>query len=172
MKSVMRKKGMLMSLFMGAIMGLVFTVFAQLKNQGQIMFVGIIAGIIISMVISLFIGLIIPLRKVNGAVCKALKISPDKRLAVAVADAFVFNLIFTPLNCCVNMWFGMAMGLTDVPPTVTNIFQKMMFCAGLPYFVPALISTLLIDLVIGFFLTLFVTPLIHKLTNKMCGIEL
>jgi len=170
MKAVMRKKGMLMSLFMGAIMGFVFTVFAQLKNQGQLMLMGIIAGIVISIVISLLIGFIIPLKKVNDAVCTALKIPADKRLLVALADAFVFNLIFTPPNCCVNMWYGMAMSLTDVPASVTNIFQKMLFCAGLPYFVPALISTLLMDLVIGFFLSLFVSPIINKLTNKMCGI--
>jgi len=171
MQSVMRKKGILMSLFMGAIMGLVFTVFAQLKNQGRIMLIGVVIGIIISIIISIFIGFIIPLRKVNGAVCKALNIPAEKRLAVALADAFVFNLIFTPPNCCINMWYGMAMGLADVPATVTNIFQKMIFCAGLPYFVPALISTLLIDLVIGFFLTFLVSPLINKLTNKMCGIS-
>ncbi|MBE5874649.1 MAG: hypothetical protein E7287_09650 [Lachnospiraceae bacterium] len=171
MKKQMRKKGILMSVFMGAIMGLVFTIFAQIKNQGRIIPMGIVISILISMVISLLVGLIIPVRKVTEATCKLLKISPDKRLVVGLASAFVFNLIFTPPNCCINMWYGMAMGLQDVPPTVTNVFQKMAFCAGLEYFVPALISTLLIDLVIGFFLTFFASPFVNKLTDKMCGIK-
>jgi len=165
------KKGIFMSMFMGAIMGLVFTIFAQLKNQGKIMPAGIVISIFISIAISLIIGLIIPVRNVTIWTCKLFKIDPDKKLATGLANALAFDLLFTPLNCIVNMWYGMAMSLKDLPPTVENIFQKMKFCVGLDYFVPALISTLLIDLVIGFFLTFFVTPYINKITDKICGIE-
>jgi len=171
MKKTMIKKGLLMSMFMGSVMGLVFTIFAQLKNQGRIMPVGIIISILISIVISLIIGLIIPVRNVTSWTCKLFKIRPDKKLAVGIASAFAFDIIFTPLNCIVNMWYGMAMSLKELPPTVENIFQKMAFCVKLDYFIPALISTLLIDLIIGFFLTLLVTPFINKVTDKMCGIE-
>ncbi len=170
-KKTMIKKGILMSMFMGAIMGLVFTIFAQLKNQGQIMPVGIVISIFISIVISLIIGLIIPVRNVNVWICKLFRITPDKKIAVNIASAFAFDIIFTPLNCIVNMWYGMAMSLKELPPNVETIFDKMKFCLGLDHFVPALISTLLIDLVIGFFLTFFVTPYINKITDKICGIE-
>ena len=171
MERIMRTKGILMSVFMGAIMGFVFTIFAQMKNQGRIIPIGIIISIIISMFISFLIGLIVPVRKVTQETCRLFNISPDKKPAVAIASAFVFNLIFTPLNCCINMWYGMSMGLTDIPPSVENIFQRMAYCAGLDIFIPALLSTLLIDLVIGFFLTLFTTPVIHKLTDKICGMD-
>ena len=171
MEKIMRKKGILMSVFMGAVMGLVFTIFAQIKNQGQIIPIGLITSIIISMVICFVIGLVIPVKKVTQEACKFFKITSDKKPAVAGASAFVFNLIFTPLNCCINMWYGMSMSLTDVPPTVENIFQRMVFCAKLDFFIPALLSTLLIDLIIGFFITLFASPVINKLTDSICGIN-
>ncbi len=94
----------------------------------------------------------------------------EKNLKEYDSIIHITDMVYGILNCCVNMWYGMAMGITDVPPDVTNIFQSMAFCTELPYFVPALISTLLIDLVIGFFIYLFVTPLINKVTNRMCGI--
>lgn len=170
MEEIVRKKSLLMSLFMGAVMGVVFTLFAQLKNQGTVIPMGLVTGIIISIVLSCIIGLVMPMKKINETVNRKFRADDGKKLSVGLATALVNDLIFTPLNCCVNMWFGMAMGLTDLPPEVTNIFQKMAFCIKLPYFVPALISTLIIDLIIGFFLCLFLTPLINKITNRMCGI--
>lgn len=170
MEEIVRKKSILMSLFMGTLMGIVFTLFAQLKNQGTIIPMGLIMGILISIVISCLIGLIMPMKKINEIVDRKFRAAGGNKIAGALVAALINDLIFTPLNCCVNMWFGMAMGLTDLPPEVTNIFQRMAFCIKLPYFVPALISTLIIDLIIGFFLCLLFTPFINKITNRMCGI--
>lgn len=171
MKAKMRKKGILMSVFIGSIMGLVFSVVSQLKNQHTIIPMGVITSIFISMIISCIIGLIVPVKLVNDKVCEKLKITPDKRLPFAVSNALVSNLIFAPLNCIVNMWYGMSMSLTDLPAEITNIFERMGYCATLPFFVPALISSLVFSLIIGFFICLFVTPVINKITNKMCGIH-
>jgi len=170
MEKIVKKKSFFMSLFMGTVMGLVFTLFAQLKNQGTIIPMGLITGILISIVISCLIGLLMPMKKINEVVDRKYRSSGEKNISGGLATALVNDLIFTPLNCCVNMWFGMAMGLTDLPPEVKNIFQRMIFCVKLPYFVPALISTLIIDLIIGFFLCLFLTPIINKITNRICGI--
>lgn len=169
MEKLIRKKTLLMSLFMGIIMGTVFTVMAQLKNQGRIIVMGLITSIIISIIISCIIGLIVPMKTVNEKVCEKLRIEPDMKIRTLLATAFVDNLIFTPLNCIVNFWYGMAMGLTDLPPDVVNPFQRMAFCVQLPYFVPALISTLLLDLAVGYILCLIATPFINRTTNKMCG---
>ncbi len=170
MKKTMRKKGILMSVFIGMIMGAVFTVIAQLKNQHTIIPMGIVTSIVISAVLSLIIGLIIPMKKVTDAICRKFGITPDKKLPNAIITALVSDIIFTPLNCCVNMWYGMSMGLTDLPDDVTNIFQKMIYCAKLPEFVPALLMSLLTSLIVGFFLCILVLPLINKLTDKICGV--
>ncbi len=172
MKSKMRKKGILMSVFIGTIMGLVFSIISQLKNQHTIIPMGVLSSIVISMIISFLIGIIVPVKLVNDKVCEKLKITPDKRLPFAVSNAFVSNLIFAPLNCIVNMWYGMSMSLTDLPPEVKNVFERMGYCAKQPYFMPALISSLIFSLIIGFFICLFVTPAINKLTNKICGIPM
>ena len=169
MEKLIRKKTLLMSLFMGIIMGTVFTVTSQLKNQGRIIIMGLITSIIISVVISCILGLIIPMKTVNEKVCEKMNIDPESKIKALFATSFVDNLIFTPLNCIINMWYGMAMSLKDLPPDVVNPFQRMGFCLQLPYFVPALISTLLIDLAIGYVLCLIASYPLDRLTNSMCG---
>ncbi len=159
-----------MSVFIGMLMGLVFTLFAQLKNQQQIIPMGILTAILISAVISFLLGLVIPVKRITDWACRKIKITPAKRLPFLLVNAFVSNIIFTPLNCCVNMWYGMAMGLTDVPSDVTNIFQRMAFCAGLPQFLPALLTSLLTSLIMGYVLCVIVLPFIDSFTNKICKI--
>lgn len=172
MKKKMRKKGILMSLFIGMIMGLFFSVASQLKNQQTIIPMGVITSIIISAVISVTIGLVVPIKLVNDKVCEKLKITPDKRLLFAVSNAFVSNLIFAPLNCIINMWVGMSMSLADLPSEVTNIFSRMAYCAKLPHFIPAILSSLAVSLIMGFFICMLFTPAVNKLTNKICGIDM
>lgn len=168
MEAIIKKKTFFMSLFMGIAMGLVFTLFAQIKN-GQIMPIGIIVGILISMVISVVLGMIIPIKKLYDSANKKLNIT-EEGLKMGMVNSLISDLIFTPLNCTFGMWFGMSMGLKNLPPDVTTIFDRLMFCAKLPQFVPALISTLIIDLVIGFVLCILISPFLNKITNKICGI--
>lgn len=171
MKKTMMKKGLLMSLFIGTIMGAVFTVVAQLKNMQQIIIPGLVTGILISAVLSVIIGLIIPVKPVTDKICGRFGLTPEKRLPFLLMNTLICDIIFTPLNCCVNMLVGMTMGLTDVPAEVNGFFEKMLYCIKQPFFAPALISTLIIDLLIGFVLCLFITPLINTLTDKICGIN-
>ena len=170
MEKIIRKKGILMSILMGMTMGLTFSTIAKLRMGAPILPLDILITIVTSAITGIFIGLVIPVRKLQEGSVKLLKIPESKQLLCNIVMSLTSSLIFTPINCIPNMWYGMAMGMQNLPPDVVTVPQRLMFVAGLPHFAPALISTLLINILIGTVLGSIVSPLYNKLTNRMLGI--
>lgn len=170
MEKIMRKKGILMSIFMGMTMGLSLSTFSKLRMGQPISVMDIITTIITSAIIGIVIGWIFPIKKIQDKAIELLKVPKSNHFLCLVVTSVTSSLIFTPINSVPNMWLGMAMGMQDLPPDVVTIPQRMMFVAGLPHFVPAILSTLAINLVVGTIIGSIVSPLYNKLTNRMCGI--
>lgn len=172
--TLVKKKGLLMSLFMGATMGLVFSGTAQLMQMHRLIPLGLLAGVIISFVISGLLGLIVPMKYLNDKINFGLfGLNSENRVRLAFTNAIAGTIIFTIPNCFANMVFGQAQGMMmggALPPTVTNIFQAMGFVLTRLTFPQQLLSTLLLDLAIGYFLNVIFGTVVDKITNKMLGI--
>lgn len=170
MEKIMRKKGILMCICMSFTMGLTFSTIAKLRMGAPITVGSAISTMLSSAAIGLILGAIIPIKKLQDSTVSMLKVPEDNKILKLLVTSITSSLVFTPINCIPNMWFGMSMSLQDVPPDVVTIPQRMIFCAGLPHFVPAVISTIVMDVAIGTALGMLVSPLYNKLTNRICGI--
>lgn len=174
---IVRKKSVLMSMGMGLLMGLVFTIINQLKQNGTLQPVGIIIGMVMSCIISAIIGAIINMKtRCDNILVKRLGLNPmipSKKILYYLGEAIIGSVIFTPFNMFANQLYGMYMGMkmgNTFPPFAQTFGARINFIMSGPFW-PAYGRSILPSIAIGVVIALVATGLLGKITDKMCGID-
>lgn len=142
-----RKISIVISLFMGAVMGAVFTLMSMLKT-GNVIPIGIVVSALISMALSIIIGFIIPMKEVSEGLARLFRINPARQKFIYnLLEAVVGDLIFTPFLC--TFFIIKNVGIHN------------------PVFGKALVSSLIIDFILGIPICFIFCPLFKKLAAKI-----
>lgn len=152
---ITRKVSLIISLFVGLVLGAVFTTLAMIMSpEGKIIVPGIIISALISMVISGIIGVIVSMKDFTDKIALKFGINPvTAKLKYNLLQALIGDLIFTPILCT---FFFIKNALPSMPKNLP-----------VPAYICAWGKTLLLDLAIAYVLTFFLCPLFKKLAAKI-----
>ena len=116
-----------MNLFMGVTLSFFLSLTGNLTAKGGFSPVAFVVSFIISTVISLVIGFIIPMRKVEGGLTKALGLR-ERSIPAAIVSALVSDLIYTPFMTLAMIFLARRMAMKDVPQ-----FTRALLCSCIHY---------------------------------------
>ena len=153
----MRKVGMTVSILMGITMSLFLSLIGTLTS-GHFTVPGWIVSFLISTVVSLIIGFVIPMKKVNEGVTKALKLK-ERSLPARCVESLVSDFIYTPLMTFIMVFFAYKMAIRNGAPAASLSLGGMFF------------GSFWMCLAAGFLLIFILMPVFLKLALKWNGIS-
>lgn len=140
-----------MNLFMGVTLSFFLSLTGNLTAKGGFSPVAFVVSFIISTVISLVIGFIIPMRKVEGGLTKALGLR-ERSIPAAIVSALVSDLIYTPFMTLAMILLArrMAMkasgGHADLPPFIVMYLSSLALCFAVAFIIILIVSPLFLKL--------------------------
>ena len=153
MEQKMKKAGLIMSVLMALVMSFFMSLIGNLSS-GKFSLPIFLITLLISFIVSLAIGLAVPMPRITASIAKKMKGSK----AVPFVDAFVSDLIYTPLMTLVMVFSVRRL----VPVMSGQPFEKL----GFPPFIIMFLKSLLLCFAAGYILILVFTPLIKKAAFK------
>ncbi len=159
MEKKMKKVGLFMSLFMGVTLSFFLSLTGNLTAKSGFSPIAFIVSFILSTIISLLIGFIVPMRKIEGGITKAIGLR-ERSLPANIVSALISDLIYTPLITLAMIALArkMAMKASDGH-------------AELPPFIVMFLGSLALCFVVAFILILIFTPLFFRLSLKLSGVD-
>lgn len=189
-KQLVRRKGAVMSLIIGSILGFTFTSVNILMNftvrhmpmPVQAIPWSLISGVLLSTAVSGIWGSIISIKeRVDNYVARK-HIDPfEEAKKVDWITTTLGNLWFTPINCFFGMWYGMETNFGGFPEPFqfnainTRSFAKIIeitlarfgYLITFPGFWMQYFSVVIFDLIVALpILHFWACPVAHKLSNK------
>lgn len=154
-KKIGFKVSLIMAILMSFALSLVGNLTAQRPPEMPLapIVIGFLASFAISFVISFAIGLLVPMPKVNEALCRTFKLQPRTPKANLV-QSVVTNLIYTPLLTTMLVVFAYFVQIPD---------------GHKPSFLPMYLHSMVICLVVAQVLIFVCVPLILKLVLPKGG---
>lgn len=150
----MKKIGLQMSILMGTALSFCLSLFGTL-HSGHFSVPAFLVSFLVSLIVSLVIGFLVPMPKLEAAVCGKLNIEQRSVKGNAVT-ALLSDLIYTTL---------ITLAATALA------YKQMVKAGGSASFGAMFLSSLLISLVIGYVLIFILKPLFLKLVLKHNGID-
>lgn len=151
---ISRKIGIVISMQMGFVMGITFTLISMIKQGGvhAIVPIGVIISGLISMVISGILGGIISMKDLSEGAAVKLHINPARqKIAYNILEAIIGDIAFTPILC--TFFIIKNVGIHN------------------PMFVKIWLSTLVLDFIICIPLNLIFCPIFKKVAGKIFSIN-
>lgn len=178
MKKIIFYKCVMMSAGMGLLMGLVFSIINQLKQNGAIQPIGILISMGISLIVSVIIGMIINMKKISDTVlgkwCHLDTFDRKKKVFYYIGESIIGSIIFTPANLFFNELYGIYMNMKmqgTFPPFATDFVSRIKFIFTEGIIGHAFLGSILPSILIGVLISLAAMKPLTKLTDKICGIE-
>ena len=150
----MKKIGLQMSILMGAALSFCLSLFGTL-HSGHFSVPAFLFSFAVSLIVSLVIGFLVPMPKLEAAVCEKLN-TEQRSLKGNALTALLSDLIYTPL---------ITLAATALA------YPKMVKAGGSVSFGGMFLASLIPSLVIGCVLIFFLKPLFLKLVLKKNGID-
>lgn len=159
MEKKMKKVGIQMNILMGITLSFFLSLTGNLTAKGGFKPVAFIVSFILSTLISLIIGFIIPMRKVEGGITKALGLR-ERSLPANIISALISDIIYSPIITLAMIILARKMAMKSSGGN-----------AELPPFIVMFLGSLVLSFVIAFIIILILTPLFLKLVMKLNGID-
>lgn len=151
----MKKVGMQMSILMGVTLSFCLSLFGTL-HSGHFTVPGFLISFVVSTIISLIIGFLVPIPKLEAAVCQKAKVE-QRSLKGNALTAVISDLLYTVIITLAAVFLA---------------YQNLSKAGGeLPPFIMMYISSLIPSLLVGYALIFVLKPLFLKLVLKKNGIN-
>ncbi|MBP1591011.1 MAG: hypothetical protein ILP22_03110, partial [Oscillospiraceae bacterium] len=118
-----------------------------------------IISFILSTIISIIIGLVIPMRKIEGGIVKAVGLK-ERSIPANIISSLISDIIYTPIITLAMICLARKMAM-----------KASNGHAELPPFIVMYLGSLALSFVIAFIIILIVPPLYMKLVMKINGID-
>lgn len=147
-----------MSILMGITLSFCLSLIGNLTSGDGFKIMPFLICFAASAVISLVIGFVVPMKKVEGGLNKALNLK-ERSLPAKLVSTFVSSLIYTPV----------------ITLAMTALVRMMVMKASnghaeLPPFIIMFLRSLIISFIAGYFIILIITPIFLKLSMKINGV--
>ena len=152
MNKQMKKAGRDISLKMAVTMSFFMSLVGTLSS-GHFTIPGFLISFVLSFLISLVIGLAIPMGKVTGAACRAMKLDRGT-LGARLLESFISNLIYTPIMTFAMVFFAYSMAMKQSGGMAGLNYWRMLF------------PSFLICFVAGYIIIFIVQPIFMKQAMK------
>ncbi len=154
-EEMMRRVGRNMSIAMGFLMSFCLSLIGTLTS-GHFTFPGFFISFLVSCVVSILIGFVVPVGKVNAALCRKWRLKPGE-LKTRCIESMISNVIYTPLMTLIMVGLAYQQVRRNAPEPVP--------------FLPMFLRSLLICFVAGYVIIFLCMPVLLGFFMKREGIS-